>query len=527
MNFAMFKKYDRFISARSTERDLQLEKFKVNDLSQTYNIKTLFTPKSKSQIKSRTPSIINDENTFSQKIYLDLLKSQIFENKPSYKKSPKPSSKLSFTSNQKESFSPNKPKKEIIRNLNNTFNNMSPDKKTYKTYSKIKNLNYDLIHHQANNLLKKQLFEESTNKTNVTNFSSFLNLDIDDKESTLNYLRQKNIPKTAYKVLDAPNLRDDFYLHLLDWSLHNILAVGLENNLYIWNGKLFKVSLVSSLDKKYYRQNDYYSSISWNFTNNRLLSGTKSGKIEIYDETTLKPIQTINSFSDRIGVISPCNTSPNIFSCGSQDMSIRTFDLRTSGIPTMIYKGHKQEVCGLKWSIDDRRLASGGNDNKLFIWNSTKVEQEQKLNAHISAVKAIDWSPYRFGYLLSGGGTQDQTLKLWNINNMTLVDSIDTSSQICNVAFSKISNEFITSHGYSDNYILVWDAEKMDVKATLKGHKDRVIYMSLGPDSRRVVTGAGDETIRFWEVFGIEDKKKRVFDNGMGRGFDFVNGEIR
>ena len=48
--FAMFKKYDRFISARSTERDLQLEKFKVNDLSQTYNIKTLFTPKSKSQI---------------------------------------------------------------------------------------------------------------------------------------------------------------------------------------------------------------------------------------------------------------------------------------------------------------------------------------------------------------------------------------------------------------------------------------------------------------------------------------------
>ena len=74
---------------------------------------------------------------------------------------------------------------------------MSPDKKIYKTYSKIKNLNYDLIQHQANNLLKKQLFEESSNKTNVTNFSSFLNLDIDDKESTLTYLRQKNILKNS------------------------------------------------------------------------------------------------------------------------------------------------------------------------------------------------------------------------------------------------------------------------------------------------------------------------------------------
>lgn len=29
-----------------------------------------------------------------------------------------------------------------------------------------------------------------------------------------------------------------------------------------------------------------------------------------------------------------------------------------------------QEVCGLKWSFDDKQLASGGNDNKLFIWNA-------------------------------------------------------------------------------------------------------------------------------------------------------------
>jgi hypothetical protein len=25
-------------------------------------------------------------------------------------------------------------------------------------------------------------------------------------------------------------------------------------------------------------------------------------------------------------------------------------------------------VCGLKWSFDERMLASGGNDNKLYVW---------------------------------------------------------------------------------------------------------------------------------------------------------------
>lgn len=28
------------------------------------------------------------------------------------------------------------------------------------------------------------------------------------------------------------------------------------------------------------------------------------------------------------------------------------------------------QVCGLKWSFDDKQLASGSNDNKLFIWNA-------------------------------------------------------------------------------------------------------------------------------------------------------------
>ncbi|PNT73771.1 protein FIZZY-RELATED 2-like [Brachypodium distachyon] len=31
--------------------------------------------------------------------------------------------------------------------------------------------------------------------------------------------------------------------------------------------------------------------------------------------------------------------------------------------------GHKSEVCGLKWSYDNRQLASGGSDSGLFVWN--------------------------------------------------------------------------------------------------------------------------------------------------------------
>eukprot|EP00041_Stephanoeca_diplocostata_P026088 m.695595 g.695595 ORF g.695595 m.695595 type:complete len:369 (+) comp22889_c0_seq8:235-1341(+) len=37
----------------------------------------------------------------------------------------------------------------------------------------------------------------------------------------------RKIPKVPFKVLDAPDLQDDFYLNLVDWSEQNVLCVGL------------------------------------------------------------------------------------------------------------------------------------------------------------------------------------------------------------------------------------------------------------------------------------------------------------
>jgi hypothetical protein len=42
-------------------------------------------------------------------------------------------------------------------------------------------------------------------------------------------LTERIISKTPERILDAPNLIDDYYLNLLDWSKNNVVAVGLGN----------------------------------------------------------------------------------------------------------------------------------------------------------------------------------------------------------------------------------------------------------------------------------------------------------
>merc|ERR1712179_757517 len=88
-------------------------------------------------------------------------------------------------------------------------------------------------------------------------------------------------------------------------------------------------------------------------------------------------------------------------------------------------------VCGLKWSPDNQYLASGGNDNKLFVWSGATTTPMQTYTDHLAAVKA-----------------------------------------------------------------------------KLTGHSYRVLYLAMSPDGEAIVTGAGDETLRFWNVFSKARSQK-------------------
>ena len=45
--------------------------------------------------------------------------------------------------------------------------------------------------------------------------------------------------------------------------------------------------------------------------------------------------------------------------------------------------------------------------------------------------------------------------------------------------------------------------------STLTGHNLRVLYLAMSPDGESIVTGAGDETLRFWKVFPKKASEKK------------------
>lgn len=306
----------------------------------------------------------------------------------------------------------------------------------------------------------------------------------------------RRISRSPFKVLDAPQLADDFYLNLVDWSAMNTLAVGLGSCVYLWSACTSKVTRLVDLG-----EDMAVCSVSWSQRGHYLSVGVDNGDIQVWDAVKCRKLRTMQGHRQRVGCMS---WSHHVLATGSRDRSILMRDVRAPSHFFAKLSSHRSEVCGLKWSPDDRELASGGNDNHLMIWqpgHASSSDPVQRFSGHQAAVKAITWSPHQHGLIASGGGTADRCIKFWNTSTGAALQSVDTGSQVCNLAWSKNVNEIVSTHGYSQNQIVVWRYQGMQKLATLTGHTLRVLYLACSPDGQTIVTGAGDETLRFWNVF--------------------------
>ncbi|XP_075718890.1 fizzy-related protein homolog isoform X4 [Rhinoderma darwinii] len=265
----------------------------------------------------------------------------------------------------------------------------------------------------------------------------------------------------------------------------------------------FKVTRLCDLSV----EGDSVTSVGWSERGNLVAVGTHKGFVQIWDASAGKKLSTLEGHTARVGALA---WNADQLSSGSRDRMILQRDIRTPPVQSeRRLQGHRQEVCGLKWSTDHQLLASGGNDNKLLVWNHSSLTPVQQYTEHLAAVKAIAWSPHQHGLLASGGGTADRCIRFWNTLTGQPLQCIDTGSQVCNLAWSKHANELVSTHGYSQNQILVWKYPSLTQVAKLTGHSYRVLYLAMSPDGEAIVTGAGDETLRFWNVFSKTRSTKR------------------
>jgi WD40 repeat protein len=160
-----------------------------------------------------------------------------------------------------------------------------------------------------------------------------------------------------------------------------------------------------------------------------------SNNLQIYNYETGSLIQTLNGHSNHVYSIEML--SEQFMASGGHDRRVIIWNLSSYSIKYTL-TGHTHLVRCIK-RLSSNLIASGDWNGEIIVWNWLSGEQIFELTGHTNRLELNSLDLYDEQTLISG--SWDQTVKLWNITNGTLIRSIDVDIQINALAMLK-SSEF-------------------------------------------------------------------------------------
>jgi WD40 repeat protein len=158
-----------------------------------------------------------------------------------------------------------------------------------------------------------------------------------------------------------------------------------------------------------------------------------SNNLQIYNYETGQLIRTLSGHSAHVRTIEML--SEQFMASGSDDNRVIIWDLLSYSIKYNL-TGHTNYVRCIK-SLSSNLIASGDFNGLIIIWNWITGEQIFNLIGHTSSLYDNSLDLYDEQTMISG--SNDRTVKFWNITNGELIRSINVDIQISALAMFKSS----------------------------------------------------------------------------------------
>jgi serine/threonine protein kinase len=177
------------------------------------------------------------------------------------------------------------------------------------------------------------------------------------------------------------------------------------------------------------------------------------------------------------------------------------------GTQIAIYRGHTHFVETLTWSPDSSRIASGGWDQTVQVWDVTTKQPVVIYNNHASGktagegipegmVFAVAWSPDGTSI---ASGSWDKTVQVWDATNgRQIYIHRGHVTSVPAVAWSPDSRRIASAS--VDGTVQVWDAATGMHAQTFRGHHSYVYAVTWSPDGTRIASGGNDRKVHIWDA---------------------------
>jgi WD40 repeat protein len=171
---------------------------------------------------------------------------------------------------------------------------------------------------------------------------------------------------------------------------------------------------------------------------------------------------------------------------------IKIFSVR-SGKLIKELSGHQNEVANIVFGLDNNTLVSTDVRGATFLWTVDGKTRRQLARGSGDEQAAIAISS-RCDLVAATAG---QRINVWKCKSGTRLFSVDAGAWVQSLAFSPDGKFLAAGQGVQ---IQIWDVESGKMLQRLKGHSSPVWTMVFSKTSETLYSGAGDATIRSWNL---------------------------
>jgi len=270
--------------------------------------------------------------------------------------------------------------------------------------------------------------------------------------------------------------------------------------------------------------------ITWNTTEDILLSGDQLGQIKLWDQNFYNS-QNLQAHKDSLREISMAPTGLKFASC-ADDSSAKVWDFKTLK-EERVFAGHGWDVKCCHWHPSKGLVATGSKDSLIKLWDPRVEEAITTLHGHKNMVTRVRWSG-EGNWLISG--SRDTTIGLMDIRTMAIRKHFKGHTREVTALTWHPEYETIFVSGGFDGNLIYWDitgAADKPIDNIEQAHDSTIWSIAWHPFGHLVASGSHDNCCRFWsrarpgdgDTKGLVPKRDQRFDivkmhdkMGMGKG---------
>jgi len=187
-----------------------------------------------------------------------------------------------------------------------------------------------------------------------------------------------------------------------------------------------------------------------------------------------------------------CNRKAQIFSVETGE-KVHTYTDPAWGSGDLYFRS----VC---FSPDGKYLACGTEDQTVKLWDIENEKTVHTFAGHNMDIYSLDYSSDG-RFIVSGSG--DKKAKVWNVENKSCMytlgsDEVGPKDGVTSVAISPDGR--LIAAGSLDKVVRLWDAQTGYFLERYEGHSDSVYSVAFSPDGKSLASGSLDKTLKLWDL---------------------------